>query len=84
MLGELAGVRDSAVVGVPAPKVGQQVWAFAVPEPGEAIIDRETILAHCRANLSVHKIPDHLRICESLPTTSLGKVQRYRLTQIGR
>ena len=82
VLGELAGVRDSAVVGVPAPKVGQQVWAFAVPEPGEAIIDREALLAHCRANLSVHKIPDHLRICESLPTTSLGKVQRYRLTQM--
>jgi acyl-CoA synthetase (AMP-forming)/AMP-acid ligase II len=82
VLGELAGVRESAVVGVPAPKVGQQVWAFAVPEPGEASIDREALLAHCRANLSVHKIPDHLRICESLPTTPLGKVQRYRLTQM--
>jgi acyl-CoA synthetase (AMP-forming)/AMP-acid ligase II len=82
VLDELAGVRESAVVGVPAPKVGQQVWAFAVPEPGEARIDRETLLAHCRANLSVHKIPDHLRIRESLPTTPLGKVQRYRLTQI--
>jgi acyl-CoA synthetase (AMP-forming)/AMP-acid ligase II len=82
VLGELAGVRESAVVGVPAPKVGQQVWAFAVPEPGEAGIDREALLAHCRANLSVHKIPDHLRICESLPTTPLGKVQRYRLTQM--
>jgi non-ribosomal peptide synthetase component E (peptide arylation enzyme) len=30
----------------------------------------------------VHKIPDHLRICETLPTTPLGKVQRYRLTQM--
>jgi acyl-CoA synthetase (AMP-forming)/AMP-acid ligase II len=82
VLGELAGVRESAVVGVPAPKVGQQVWAFAVPEPGAAGIDREALLAHCRANLSVHKIPDHLRICETLPTTPLGKVQRYRLTQM--
>ena len=82
VLGELAGVRESAMVGVPAPKVGQQVWAFAVPEPGAAGIDREALLAHCRANLSVHKIPDHLRICETLPTTPLGKVQRYRLTQM--
>ena len=83
VLNELAGVRQSAVVGVPAPKVGQQVWAFAVPEPGEEVrVDRETLLAHCRANLSAHKVPDHLRICESLPTTSLGKVQRYRLTEI--
>ena len=34
------------------------------------------------ANLSAHKVPDHLRICESLPTTPLGKVQRYLLTQL--
>lgn len=82
VLGGLPGVRQSAVVGVPAPKVGQQVWAFAVPEPGEAQIDRETLLAHCRANLSAHKVPDHLRTCESLPVTALGKVQRYQLTQM--
>lgn len=82
VLNELAGVRQSAVVGVPAPKVGQQVWAFAVPEPGEARIDRQTLIAHCRANLSAHKVPDHLRICESLPTTPLGKVQRYLLAEI--
>lgn len=82
----MAGVRQAAVVGVPAPKVGQQVWAFVVPDtpaPPEPL-ERAALLAHCRANLAPQKVPDHIRLCASLPTTSLGKVQRYRLAELAR
>lgn len=82
VLDRAAGVRQSAVVGVPAGRSGQQVWAFVVPDPPGALVDRAALLAHCRANLAPHKVPDHIRVCESLPTTSLGKVQRYRLAEL--
>jgi acyl-CoA synthetase (AMP-forming)/AMP-acid ligase II len=81
VLDSAAGVARSAVVGVAAGRVGQQVWAFVVPRAGGPPVDRAALLAHCRANLATHKVPDHIRVCESLPLTSLGKVQRYRLAQ---
>jgi acyl-coenzyme A synthetase/AMP-(fatty) acid ligase len=82
VLNSVAWVRQSAVVGVAAGRAGQQVWAFVVPEAAGSPVDRAALLAHCRANLAAHKVPDHIRVCESLPVTSLGKVQRYRLAQL--
>lgn len=82
VLDSAAGVRQSAVVGVATGRAGQQVWAFVVPESAGAPLDRAALLAHCRANLAAHKVPDHIRVCEALPVTSLGKVQRYRLAEL--
>jgi long-chain acyl-CoA synthetase len=82
VLDSAAGVRQSAVVGVQTGRTYQQVWAFVVPEPAGAPVDRSALLAYCRANLAAHKVPDHIRVCESLPLTSLGKVQRYRLAEL--
>jgi acyl-CoA synthetase (AMP-forming)/AMP-acid ligase II len=82
VLDSAAGVRQSAVVGVATGRIGQQVWAFVVPEAAGAPLDRAALLAHCRANLAGHKVPDHIRVCDSLPATSLGKIQRYRLAQL--
>jgi acyl-CoA synthetase (AMP-forming)/AMP-acid ligase II len=82
VLDSAAGVRQSAVVGVATGRAGQEVWAFVVPEPADAPVDRAALLSHCRANLAAHKVPDHVRVCESLPVTSLGKVQRYRLAEL--
>jgi acyl-CoA synthetase (AMP-forming)/AMP-acid ligase II len=78
-----AGVRQVAVVGVDEARMGQQVWAFVVPEPS-VDVDRVALLAHCRAHLAPQKVPDHIRACDALPTTALGKVQRHRLAELAR
>jgi acyl-CoA synthetase (AMP-forming)/AMP-acid ligase II len=82
VLDSATGVARSAVVGVATGRVGQQVWAFVLPEPAGPPVDRGALMAHCRANLAAHKVPDHIRICESLPMTSLGKIQRYLLARL--
>jgi len=84
VLREVPGVRQAVVVGVDAARVGQQVWAFVVPESAEFPLDRAALLKHCQANLAPLKVPDHIRVCDSLPTTSLGKIQRHRLSQVAR
>ncbi len=82
VLDSVIGVARSAVVGVATGRVGQQVWAFVLPEPAGPQVDKGALMAHCRANLAPYKVPDHIRICDSLPMTSLGKVQRYLLAQL--
>ncbi|HZN13090.1 MAG TPA: class I adenylate-forming enzyme family protein [Acidimicrobiales bacterium] len=76
-------VEAAAVVGIDTPRVGQQVWAFVVPR-GAGEVDREQLMRHCRANLAPFKVPDHVRLCDSLPTTTLGKVQRHRLIALAK
>jgi len=65
------GVADAAVVGLPDEEWGQRVAALVV---GDA--DRETVLAHCRAELAHYEVPKTVRVVESLPRTPSGTVDR--------
>ena len=59
------------VVGLPDEEWGQRVAALVV---GDA--DRETVLAHCRAELAHYEVPKPVRVVESLPRTPSGTVDR--------
>ena len=63
------GVAEVAVVGTPAPIVGQELVACVVPVDG--------------AQLSPEQIVSFVRICGALPRTASEKVQRYKLREMG-
>lgn len=77
------GIANAAIIGVPDPVAGERVWAFVLPQPGETVTPAQ-VLNYCRTELAPYKVPDQVRIVDSLPLTSTGKVQKYLLQEEAR
>jgi malonyl-CoA/methylmalonyl-CoA synthetase len=71
VLDELAGVVESAVVGLPHPDLGEGVAAVVTGVGGEA-----AIIAACRAKLAPYKSPKRVIFVDDLPRNAMGKVQK--------
>jgi acyl-coenzyme A synthetase/AMP-(fatty) acid ligase len=76
VIGEIDGVREVAVVGVPDPRTTQKVAAFVV---GDAGLTAERIRQHCREKLAGFKVPSHVEFRAELPKSSLGKILKTQL-----
>jgi malonyl-CoA/methylmalonyl-CoA synthetase len=74
VLDELAGVTESAVVGVPHPDFGEGVVAVVIGEGDEA-----EMIAECRRQLAPYKSPKRIVFVGELPRNAMGKVQKNLL-----
>jgi malonyl-CoA/methylmalonyl-CoA synthetase len=74
----LPGVRESAVIGLPHPDLGEAVAAVVVPEPGAAV-DAGAILAALAGRLARFKLPRRVFLADALPRNAMGKVQKAEL-----
>jgi fatty-acyl-CoA synthase len=72
------GIENVAVIGVPDPIVGERVWAYVLPRAG-ARVTPVTVLNYCRGELAPFKVPDQIRIVDTLPLANNGKVRKYVL-----
>ena len=81
VLGEHPAVDRAAVVGLPAPVLGDVGWAFVVPAVG-ATVDADELRAWCRDRLADYKAPDHVRVVDDLPLTSMLKVDKRALAEL--
>ena len=77
-LDEVPGIKESAVIGVPHPDLGEAVLGVIVPEPG-ANPDTSAILAGLGARLARFKVPRALVVVPDLPRNTMGKVQKALL-----
>jgi acyl-CoA synthetase (AMP-forming)/AMP-acid ligase II len=74
------GVRAAAVVGVPAPVIGEIGVAFVVPAPGQQP-DLAALRRWCADRIADYKAPDRLELVEDLPLTSMMKVDKRALAR---
>lgn len=81
-----SGVREAAVIGVPDERWGEVGAAFvtvdrAAPEDGDGEdADRAAaVLAELRGHLAKFKIPKTVTVCESMPRTASGKIDKPKL-----
>ncbi|HEY2752622.1 AMP-binding protein [Phenylobacterium sp.] len=74
LLDELAGVTESAVVGVPHPDFGEGVVAVVIGAGDEA-----AMIAECRCRLAPYKAPKRIVFVDELPRNAMGKVQKNLL-----
>lgn len=75
---EVDGVAEVVAVGVPDELLGQVIKLIVVKRPGTEL-DGTTIQRHCKQNLAAYKIPKLIEFADTIPRTSSGKVQRFKL-----
>jgi fatty-acyl-CoA synthase len=73
-------IADVQVVGVPDPKMGEELCAWVRLAPGETA-DEDEIRAHCRGQIAHFKIPRYVRFVDEFPMTVTGKVQKFLIRQ---
>jgi acyl-CoA synthetase (AMP-forming)/AMP-acid ligase II len=73
-------VQAAAVVGVPAPVIGEIGVAFVVPVPGEQP-DLAALRRWCAGRIADYKAPDRLELVDDLPLTSMMKVDKRALAR---
>jgi malonyl-CoA/methylmalonyl-CoA synthetase len=77
-INEMAGVAESAVIGVPHPDFGEVGVAIVIAKAGSAI-DAEAIVAELKSKLANFKIPKRCFVVPELPRNTMGKVQKALL-----
>ena len=78
LLDEIAGVAESAVIGVPHPDFGEAVAAVIVNKPGATLTEAD-ILAAIKGKLAAFKLPKRIFMVDDLPRNAMGKVQKNEL-----
>ena len=77
-LNDMAGVAESAVIGVPHPDFGEAVVAVIVPKAGAAL-DAEALVAALKSRIANFKVPKRAFVVSDLPRNAMGKVQKNLL-----
>ena len=76
VIDRIAGVGESAVLGVPHPDFGEAVIAVVV---AAAELREDAVIAAARAELAGFKTPKRVFFVEELPRNAMGKVQKTLL-----
>jgi len=79
-------VSECGVVGVPDEERGQIVKAFVVLRPGFAAGPEliKELQDFAKQEIAPYKYPRAIEIVDALPRTETGKLQRFRLREMGR
>ncbi|HEU0199539.1 MAG TPA: class I adenylate-forming enzyme family protein [Burkholderiaceae bacterium] len=85
VIGEVAGVWECAVVGVPDEEFGERAVAFVVPARNRGDAPQPLFAAieeYVRQHLGRLKRPSEIRFIDALPRSPTGKVLRRALREI--
>lgn len=69
-------VVESAVVGIPSERMGEEVKAFVVTREE---VEAETLKAYCREALANYKTPSEIEFVSFLPRNPVGKIDKKEL-----
>ncbi len=75
-------VSETAVIGVPDQKYGEELKAFIVLKPGEEATEQE-VIDFCKGKLTSFKTPKHVQVLDSLPKNPMGKILYKELRKMG-
>jgi malonyl-CoA/methylmalonyl-CoA synthetase len=79
LIDKMAGVAESAVIGLPHADFGESVTAVVVRTRGAAGPKEGEIIAGLKSQLANYKVPKRVFFLEDLPRNAMGKVQKNEL-----
>ncbi len=81
VVAQLNGIAEVAAIGIPDQKSGEAVVLCIVVSDDS--LSEDMVLQHCRAHLAAYKIPQIVKIVDSLPKSNVGKILRREVrTQV--
>jgi fatty-acyl-CoA synthase len=75
-------IADVQVVGLPDERHGEEVCAWVRLKCGAALAEEE-LRVFCRGQIAHFKVPRYVVFVQDYPCTVTGKVQKYRLREMG-
>lgn len=79
---KLDGVKDVQVAGIPSPKYGEAVGAFIILKEGSPLQESD-VQDFCRNKIARYKIPKYIFFVQEFPMTGSGKIQKFKLKELG-
>ncbi|MGA1845919.1 AMP-binding protein [Deferribacter abyssi] len=77
-------IEDVQIVGVPDKKYGEEVMAFIkIKEKYRGKITSEDIKEFCKGKIADYKIPKYIEFVDEYPMTASGKIQKFKLREMG-
>ncbi|MCK6370863.1 MAG: fatty acid--CoA ligase family protein, partial [Gammaproteobacteria bacterium] len=76
VLREHPAITEVAVVGRAAPELGQHIVAYV---QAQGALTAAELLAHCRARLPGHMVPERIEFLDEFPRSAAGKIRRREL-----
>jgi fatty-acyl-CoA synthase len=76
------GIADVQIVGLPDTKLGEEVSAWIRLKDGASLTE-DAVKDYCRGRIAHFKVPRYVVFVDAFPTTVTGKVQKYRLRELG-
>jgi fatty-acyl-CoA synthase len=74
-------IEQSAVVGVPDPKYGEELCAWVKLKAGRQMTADE-VRAFCKSKLAHFKVPKYVKFVEAFPQTVTGKIQKFKIRDL--
>ena len=78
----LSEISEVQVFGFPHPGKGQEVAAWVKLKEGVQL-PLDSLAAHVEAHLPENKWPKHYKIVSNFPMTGSGKIQKFKLAEMG-
>ncbi len=70
-----------AVIGIPDEKMGEEIKAFVVKNPGARVTEKE-LMDYTRSKLAAYKYPRIVEFVDTLPMSATGKILKKELRKL--
>ena len=79
---KMEGIKDVQVAGIPSKRYGEAVGAFIILHEG-AEMNEFDVREFCEGKIARYKIPKYIFFIKEFPMTGSGKIQKYKLKDLG-
>ena len=81
-LSAMPEIRDIQVAAVKSKRYGEITGAFIILHEGKTLTEQD-VIEFCRDKLAKFKWPQLVMFVDEFPLTGSGKIQKFKLTEIG-
>ena len=71
-------MQDVQVVGLPDKTYGEELCAWIIIKPGQALLEVE-IRDFCKGQIAHYKVPKYIQFVTEFPMTVTGKIQKFKI-----
>jgi len=75
-------IETVEVAGISSPKYGEEVAAFIRVNKDKSLTEEE-VIDFCRGKIAKFKTPKYVFFIDEFPMTASGKIQKYKLSELG-